>query len=147
MPTSVAAASSSFAPCAAAARRKPTTATIAARTIHSAVLDEPERSNHPWSDWLLAKEASPTRSVRKTTSVQKRRERSGRRSAAPSQAPAAVATATKAGRHRLVTTQYTMKIPGVTFTAVARPTSVPRGRRVRSGTTSAREAAINRIPN
>jgi hypothetical protein len=39
-----------------------------------------------------------------------------------------------------------MKIPGVSFTAKAKPTSMPRGRRVRAGIVSAKHAPTNRIP-
>jgi hypothetical protein len=116
----------------ALAAANPATATTAARTSQAragACAGSNARSTMPRSDWLPAEALPPRRLLSKTALVQYTDESCGAiRKVRPVQ-PAKDSAATPAARRRPVISRYTMKTPGTSLIAVARPTSSPRGQR------------------
>ena len=114
------------------ATAKPATATAAAITSHAAPGAWPGRNtliSMPRSDWLDVPALDPSRPGSKITLVQYVTESRGSSSQAPSVQAAAVISAASAVRRRPESQRYTMKTPGTSLIAAARPTRTPRGQR------------------
>src|SRR4051794_23617661 len=105
--------------------QKPRVTTTHASQTRDSTRSIGSRARKPRSDWLERKDSTPTRLVSHSAEVQNSRVSSGKTMPASRVAPAAVPDATAAARPRLAISRYTMKMPGVSLIAVARPIPTP----------------------
>ncbi|PQM44369.1 hypothetical protein C1Y40_05474 [Mycobacterium talmoniae] len=104
---------------------------------------KPIRARIPVKFWLVFSAVSPIRLVWNTVLVQYSTESRGAAANAARIVAARVASAVSAARRSRRNRKYSKNTAGVSFTAIASPSSMPRGHRVRCGRQSAMTNVIS----